>query len=206
MARCGGRRRLRRSGAPVERRATELTKSRVRIALPAATRALGARARLPAQAPSVETAPARAIVPLGPTRCGRAPRPAPVRARAARQPTSNRVPHVRQNCVPFGLSAPQRAQRTPPAAGAAACTAGAPKAPRGVPQAWQNAFCGGFSRWHWRQSMRRQWNRPKRLRQDRCGIRNVPSLPGCTPPKSRQTAHRKAQPWARRLLTSDELR
>jgi hypothetical protein len=58
------------------------------------------------------------------------------------------------------FSEPQRGQRV---AGADEATgdaeAGAldptwPPAPVGAPQAWQNAFCGGFSRWHCRQIMR----------------------------------------------------
>ena len=58
-------------------------------------------------------------------------------------------PQVRQNCMFLALSPPQRGQRAALAAGAgeAAATDG-PFWPMGAPQAWQNAFCGGFSRWH----------------------------------------------------------
>jgi len=61
--------------------------------------------------------------------------------------------------LPF--SVPQRGQRTPPGAGGATAPgAFCGWAESGAPHVWQNAFCGGFSRWHWRHSMRRQWNRP----------------------------------------------
>ena len=65
-------------------------------------------------------------------------------------------PQVRQNCICLGLSVPQREQRGAialpagmdvAAGGAAACADEDAPPPSGVPHAWQNALCGGFSRW-----------------------------------------------------------
>jgi hypothetical protein len=62
--------------------------------------------------------------------------------------------------LPF--SVPQRGQRCVFVGGAAAAgrMEGAAGADNGAPHVWQNAFCGGLSRWHWRQSIQREWNRP----------------------------------------------
>lgn len=72
-------------------------------------------------------------------------------ARGAGAPAVRSLPHVRQNCICLGLSVPQRVQREAIGLAAGAATAlcaddDAPP-PSGVPHAWQNALCGGFSRW-----------------------------------------------------------
>jgi hypothetical protein len=83
--------------------------------------------------------------------------------------------------LPFSVE--QRGQRT---VAGATCAAGFGAGAIGAPQAWQNAFCGGLSRWHCLHSMLREWTEEKGLRQDRALSRGRTS--SCTRAQERAIA------------------
>ena len=143
---------------PIEGGAAELAEARCGIVLPAAAPARR-RVRSSARPQGAERASGR---PCG---CAGGSQIRPTRrrhGRAGRGTVRCEVePQVRQNCMFLAFSAPQRGQRAGLGRGAAWTAPRRPFWPAiGAPQAWQNAFCGGFSRWHWRQIMRRSVEPP----------------------------------------------